>query len=121
MIRDEEARNMTWSSYSLYSSKEVSLGAVIITSMLITQLFHPVSICCTQIFPDDLFCDIPTDVLSIVTGFLALYFLLFWLEDFGTEVLVVIRWMVGEDEWPFSIGRRSYQFSKDGVIGLLPR
>ena len=121
MVGDEKAGNMTWPSYSLYSSKEVSLGAVIITSMFITQLLHPVSICSAQIFPDDLFCDIPADVLAIITGFLTLYFFLFWLEHFGAEVLVVVRWMVGEDKWSFSIGGRSYQFSKDGVIGLLPR
>lgn len=63
--------------------------------MFITELLDSISVCGTEVFSDDFFCDVATDVFTVVARFLALDFLLFRFEEFGADVLIVIGGIVG--------------------------
>ena len=99
-------------------AQEVRLRRVVITTMFLTQLLYSVPVGCTQVFSDYLFRDIATDVFTVITWLFGLGFLLLGLEDLGADGLFLCG-VVGEDEGALAIGGRSYEFPKDGVVGLL--
>lgn len=90
-------------------------AGIIRTPILLTKLLDYWSICGTQIFPNDLFCYVPTDIFTVVAGFLdfdafGLGFEELGLFPFGCEVFIV------EDKVAVLIIRRINQFPKKGVI-----
>ena len=109
---------MTRTRDPLYPAQEVRLRRVVVAAMFLAELLDPLPVGGTEVFPDDLLRDIPTDVFAVVAWLFGLGFLLLRLEDLGTDGLV-LRGVVGEDERALAIGGGPYEISEDGVIGLL--
>lgn len=110
---------MAWTSYPFDLAEEVRLGCGVITSILITQLLHLEFVGRTQVLSNDLFGDIPADVLPIITWFFGPYLLLLRLEDLGEFHLVSIDRRALEDQIAVSVAGSADELPKDGIIGLL--
>lgn len=121
LVGHEETRDVAGTSYSFNPAEKVSLGCGVITAILITQFLHLEFVGRTQVLSNDLFGDIPADVLPIVTWFFHPYLFLFRLEDLGEFYLVIIGRRTLEDQIAVAITRGSDELPEDGIIGLLTR
>lgn len=110
---------MAGTSYSFNPTEEVRLGGGVITAILITQFFNLEFVGRTQVLSNDLFGDIPADVLPIITWLFDPYLFLFGLEDLGEFYLVIIGRRTLEDQIAVAITRGTDELPKDGIIGLL--
>ena len=114
---------MTWPGDPFYFAEKVRLRCLIIAPMLFAECLHPRPVGCTQVFSNDLFGNIATDVLAVVTRFLKLGLTLLRLEKLGQRARLLLWRVFEENKGTFVIARSTDQITedRDRVVGLLAR